>query len=72
MYEDLQPWGVSRQLEESEYLDDGDELEDVSLVADPLGHAGLDYHVHVEAQSGYEVDHVDWRLDELDQVWGYL
>lgn len=51
---------MSRQLEQSEDLDDGDELEDVRLVVELLRHARFDDDVHVKAQRGYKVDHVHW------------
>lgn len=68
LYEDLQPGGVSSQLEKPHDPDDGEELQDVGVLQ--MGRELLENQVDVEAQRGYVVYDVHRGFDELALVRG--
>lgn len=57
---------MARQLEQAQYPDDGERLEQARLLTHPLA------HVRVEAERRGQVDDVDRGSDEHEDVGGDL
>ena len=62
MDEDLETGRMARQLEEPEYSDDGEELENVGVLH--VLEEMLEHHVAVEAERGDKIDPVEGRLEK--------
>ncbi len=62
MDKNLETGRVAGQLEEPQDADDGEELQNVSVLN--VGEVVLEQHVAVEAERGHKVDPVERRLQE--------
>ena len=60
LQEDLEPAGVSGQLEESQDPDDAEELEDIRVL--DVGDEVVEDEVGVKADGGHKVNNIDGRL----------
>mgnify|MGYP001172503836 CR=1 FL=1 len=66
LQQDLEAGGVAGQLEQPQYPDDAEELEDVGIL--DVGHQLLQDQVGVEAQRRHVVDHIDRGFEEIPLV----